>query len=66
MPWTRVAGAGVLATAGALAARYAVQRSLIERSWPTQVAPRLSQIGEVDQVLDPAAGGAAGSRRAGP
>lgn len=50
MPWTRVAGAGVLATAGALAARYAVQRSRIERSWPPQVAPRLSQIGEVDQV----------------
>src|SRR5690348_3766061 len=50
MPWTRVAGAGVLVTAGALAARYAVQRSRIERSWPTQVAPRLAQIGEVDQV----------------
>jgi len=50
MPWTRMAGAGVLATAGALAARYAVQRSRIERSWPTQVTPRLAQIGEVDQV----------------
>jgi 7,8-dihydropterin-6-yl-methyl-4-(beta-D-ribofuranosyl)aminobenzene 5'-phosphate synthase len=50
MPWTRATGAGVLATAGALAARYAVQRSRIERSWPTQVAPRLAQIGEVDQV----------------
>ncbi|HET9080807.1 MAG TPA: MBL fold metallo-hydrolase [Trebonia sp.] len=50
MPWTRVAGAGVLATAGTLAARYAVQRSRIERSWPMQVAPRLAQIGEVDQV----------------
>ena len=49
MPWARVAGAGVLA-AGALAARYAVQRSRIERSWPAQVAPRLAQIGEVDQV----------------
>lgn len=50
MPWTRVAGAGVLVTAGALAARYTVQRSRIERSWPRQVAPRLAQIGEVDQV----------------
>lgn len=50
MPWTRVAGAGVLAAAGALAGRYAVQRSRIERSWPVQVAPRLAQIGEVDQV----------------
>jgi 7,8-dihydropterin-6-yl-methyl-4-(beta-D-ribofuranosyl)aminobenzene 5'-phosphate synthase len=45
-----MAGAGVLAAAGALAARYAVQQSRIERSWPTLVAPRLAQIGEVDQV----------------
>ncbi|MBO0822697.1 MAG: MBL fold metallo-hydrolase [Actinobacteria bacterium] len=50
MPWTRVAGTGVLAIAGALAGRYTAQRSRIERSWPTQVAPRLAQIGEVDQV----------------
>lgn len=50
MPWTKVTGVGVLATAGALAARYAAQQRRIERSWPAQVAPRLAQIGEVDQV----------------
>lgn len=50
MPWTKVTGAGVLGTAGGLAARYGVQRSRIERSWPGHVAPRLAQIGEVDQV----------------
>src|SRR6266545_3782833 len=50
MPWTKVTGAGALATAGALAARYAVQRSRVERSWPAQVAPRLADIGEVDHV----------------
>lgn len=50
MPWTKVAGGGVLAIAGALSGRYALQRRRIEQSWPTQVAPRLAQIGEVDQV----------------
>jgi hypothetical protein len=50
MTWTRVAGTGVLTMAGALAARYAVQRGRTERSWPAWVAPRLAQIDEVDRV----------------
>jgi 7,8-dihydropterin-6-yl-methyl-4-(beta-D-ribofuranosyl)aminobenzene 5'-phosphate synthase len=50
MPWGRVAGAGAAAAAGALAARYAAGLRRIDRSWPVEVAPRLTQIGEVDQV----------------
>src|SRR6266540_1831030 len=50
MPWGRVAGAGAAAAAGALAARYAAGLRRIDRSWPVEVAPRLTQIGEVDHV----------------
>jgi 7,8-dihydropterin-6-yl-methyl-4-(beta-D-ribofuranosyl)aminobenzene 5'-phosphate synthase len=50
MPWGRVAGAGTLAAAGALAARYVAGRNQAQRSWPAEVAPRLTNIGEVDWV----------------
>lgn len=50
MPWGRVAGASALAAAGALAARYVTGRNQAERSWPAEVAPRLTNIGEVDWV----------------
>lgn len=43
MPWGRVVGAG------ALAVRYAAGRR-VEPSWPASLAPRLAQLGEVDQV----------------
>src|SRR6266511_3584007 len=50
MPWGRVAGAGAVAVAGTLAARYAAGRNQAQRSWLAAVAPRLTQIGEVDWV----------------
>jgi 7,8-dihydropterin-6-yl-methyl-4-(beta-D-ribofuranosyl)aminobenzene 5'-phosphate synthase len=50
MPWGRVAGVGALAAAGALSARYVAGRNRAERSWLAEVAPRLTQIGEVDWV----------------
>lgn len=49
MPWLMVGGALVAAFAG-LAVRYAAQRARIEASWLRQVEPRLSSIGEVDQL----------------
>ena len=50
MVWGAIAGAALVAAVGGLAARYASQRSRIERSWLTAVAPKLSSIGEVDQL----------------
>ena len=50
MLWGAVAGGAVVATVGALAARYAAQRNRLERSWLAQVEPKLSSIGEVDQL----------------
>src|SRR6266540_6139509 len=43
-------GRGCRGGAGALAARYAAGRNRAERSWLAAVAPRLTQIGEVDWV----------------
>jgi 7,8-dihydropterin-6-yl-methyl-4-(beta-D-ribofuranosyl)aminobenzene 5'-phosphate synthase len=40
----------VVAAVGGLAARYASQRSRIEHSWLTDVAPKLTSIGEVDRL----------------
>jgi 7,8-dihydropterin-6-yl-methyl-4-(beta-D-ribofuranosyl)aminobenzene 5'-phosphate synthase len=50
MHWGAVAGGAVLATVGGLAARYATQQRQIERSWLTEAAPKLTAIGEVDQL----------------
>jgi 7,8-dihydropterin-6-yl-methyl-4-(beta-D-ribofuranosyl)aminobenzene 5'-phosphate synthase len=50
MVWGAIAGAAVVAAIGGLAARYASQRSQIERSWLTSVAPKLASIGEVDEL----------------
>jgi 7,8-dihydropterin-6-yl-methyl-4-(beta-D-ribofuranosyl)aminobenzene 5'-phosphate synthase len=45
----KVTGLGALALAG-LAARYAAGRARADRDWPQLVEPRLSGIGEVDEV----------------
>lgn len=50
MPWSRVVGAGSAAALAGLAARYSTGRARAQRSWLTQVAPRLSNLGEVDEV----------------
>src|SRR5579859_249429 len=50
MPWGVLAGGGVLAAVGGLAARYASARRRIERSWLAEVAAKLSSIGEVDRL----------------
>lgn len=51
MPWVaRTAGAGTLTAFAAAALRYASRRDSVERSWPVQVEPRLTGIGEVDRV----------------
>jgi hypothetical protein len=50
MPWGAFASGSVLAVVGGLAARYASERNRIERSWVTEVAPKLTSIGEVDQL----------------
>ena len=50
MLWGAIGGGAVVAAVGGLAARYAGQRSRIERSWLTEVAPKLTSIGEVDQL----------------
>lgn len=48
--WAPAVGGAVVAAFTALAARYATQRAKVERSWLAQVEPRLSPIGEVDQL----------------
>ena len=45
-----VAGTGLVAVLGGLAARYSWHQRRIERSWLTDIAPRLESIGEVDQL----------------
>ena len=50
MQWPALLGGAALAAAGGLAARYASQRSRIERSWLAAVEPKLASIGEVDQL----------------
>jgi len=50
MPWGVIAGGAVVAAIGGLAARYAAQRARVERSWLAQVEPKLTSIGEVDEL----------------
>ncbi len=50
MLWGAVGGGVLVAAVGGLAARFAAQRSRVERSWLGQVEPKLSSIGEVDQL----------------
>lgn len=50
MGWAKVGTAATLAAFGGLAARYAVQRQRLERSWLGVVGPKLSAIGEVDRL----------------
>lgn len=53
MPGVKTAlasGGAVLGVLGGLAARYAAQRSRIERSWLAQAEPKLMSIGEVDRL----------------
>lgn len=50
MPWSRVVGAGTAAAAAALATRYSVGRARAEKSWLREVEPRLSGLGEVDEL----------------
>ena len=45
-----VAGGGLLATLGGLAARYSWHQRRIERDWLADIAPRLDSIGEVDEL----------------
>jgi 7,8-dihydropterin-6-yl-methyl-4-(beta-D-ribofuranosyl)aminobenzene 5'-phosphate synthase len=50
MGWVKVGTGATLAAIGGLAARYAVQRKRLERSWLASVGPRLSAIGEVEHL----------------
>ena len=50
MPWSRVLVAGGAAGLAALAGRYAAGVARADRSWPAQVAGRLRDLGEVDEV----------------
>jgi 7,8-dihydropterin-6-yl-methyl-4-(beta-D-ribofuranosyl)aminobenzene 5'-phosphate synthase len=45
-----VSASALLGVIGGLAARYAAQRSRIERSWLAQAEPKLASIGEVDRL----------------
>ena len=51
MPWNRVLAAGGVAGLAALAGRYAAGLARAGRTWPVQVEARLSDLGEVDEVL---------------
>ncbi len=50
MGWAKVGTGATLAAIGGLAARYAVQRERLERSWLRAVGPKLSAIGEVEHL----------------
>ena len=50
MEWGAIAGGAVLALLSGLTARYVAASSRIERSWTAAVEPRLSAIGEVDDL----------------
>ncbi len=45
-----VAGSGLLAVLGGLAARYSWHQRRIERDWLVDIAPRLDSIGDVDEL----------------
>jgi len=50
MEWGAIAGGAVLALLSGLTARYVAASSRIERSWTAAVEPKLSAIGEVDDL----------------
>ena len=50
LPWRALASGSAVVAVGGLAARYVSARSRIERSWLADIAPKLSAIGEVDQL----------------
>lgn len=50
MSWVRYATGATLAAVGGLAARYAIQRERLDRSWLARIDQRLSDIGEVERV----------------
>lgn len=50
MGWAKIGTGATLAAIGGLAARYAVQRERLERSWLGAVGPKLSSIGEVEHL----------------
>lgn len=50
MLWGAVAAGAVAAAVAGLAARYTVQQHRVERSWLRQVEPKLTSIGEVDEL----------------
>jgi 7,8-dihydropterin-6-yl-methyl-4-(beta-D-ribofuranosyl)aminobenzene 5'-phosphate synthase len=45
-----VAGSGLVAALGALAARYSWQQRRIDRDWLADIGPKLESIGEVDEL----------------
>jgi 7,8-dihydropterin-6-yl-methyl-4-(beta-D-ribofuranosyl)aminobenzene 5'-phosphate synthase len=51
MTGARVGGQLTLAALAALAARYATANRRADRAWARQVEPRLSQLGEVDELI---------------
>jgi 7,8-dihydropterin-6-yl-methyl-4-(beta-D-ribofuranosyl)aminobenzene 5'-phosphate synthase len=48
--WGAVAAGALVAAVAGFVARYTTQRSRVERSWLSQVEPKLTSIGEVDQL----------------
>jgi hypothetical protein len=50
MLWGALGVGALIAAFGGLAARYAAQSSRLEQSWLHQVEPRLTSIGEVDEL----------------
>jgi len=51
MKWQAIAGASALKAVGSLALRFTAQRDRIDRSWMSDIGPKLSTIGEVDQLV---------------
>ena len=52
MKWQAIAGASALKAVGSLALRFTAQRDRIDRSWLSDIGPKLSAIGEVDQLVN--------------
>jgi len=50
VPWGAFVAAAVVAAIAGIAGRYTVQRNRVERSWLSLVEPKLTSIGEVDEV----------------